>query len=134
MLFGWAWLAAVAALAVHVLDEASHDFLSWYNPNALRIRRALGNVVPFPPTFTFVSWLSTLALVVVGLGTLTPSAFAGHAWMKPLAFVLAAEHLLNGVVHLGGGVVLRRAVPGILSAPFLLVTGAWLAWAAAALG
>ena len=30
-----AWAALCAAFALHVIDEATHDFLSWYNPNAL---------------------------------------------------------------------------------------------------
>ena len=29
--FGWAWLAATIALALHLTDEAKHHFLGWYN-------------------------------------------------------------------------------------------------------
>jgi hypothetical protein len=54
--FGLPWLAVNAAFALHVLDEATSDFLAWYNPRALAIRRALGGF-PFPPTFTFRPWL-----------------------------------------------------------------------------
>jgi len=50
--FGWAWLAATIALALHLADEARHDFLGSYNPRALQIRRWLGGI-RFPPTFTF---------------------------------------------------------------------------------
>jgi hypothetical protein len=49
--FGYAWLVFAGALALHVTDEATHGFLSVYNPNALAIRARF----PFlpVPTFTF---------------------------------------------------------------------------------
>jgi hypothetical protein len=128
--FGPAWVAAVIALALHVADEAGHDFLAWYNPRALRVRQALHGL-PFPPTFTFVPWLLGLIAAVVALGALTPLAFAGRAWLRPLAYALAAIHLGNGLLHLGGSILARRAVPGVWSAPVLLVAGAWLGYAAA---
>jgi hypothetical protein len=127
---GPAWLAATAALALHVVDEATHDFLSWYNPAAFRIRRFFRGL-PFPPTFTFVPWLLGLVAAVVALGVLTPFAFRGSAWLRPLAYVLAVEHMGNGLLHLTGSVVARRRVPGVLSAPVLVLTGAWLGYAAA---
>lgn len=127
--FGWAWLAAAIALALHVADEASHDFLSWYNPQALRIRQRLHGI-PFPPTFTFWPWLMALVAAVVLLGALTPAAFAGAVGLRPLAYVLAVIHVGNGVLHITASAVRRRAVPGVWSAPLLLVTGAWLAYAA----
>jgi hypothetical protein len=65
--FGLAWLAATLALALHVIDEATHDFRAWYNPQALRIRRFLGGF-PFPPTFIFGQWLIGLSLAVLVLG------------------------------------------------------------------
>ena len=127
--FTWAWLAAAVALALHVADEASHDFLSWYNPGALRIRRALGGL-PFPPTFRFVPWLLGLIAAVVALGSLTPFAYQGRSWMRPLACILAAVHLANGLLHVVASLVARRPVPGVISAPLLLVTGGWLGYAA----
>lgn len=130
--FGWAWLAATLALAVHVADEATHDFLGWYNPRVLRIRQALGGI-PFPPTFTFLPWLAGLVAAVLLLGSLAPSAFAGKSWMRPLAYGLAVIHVANGLLHIGGALVARRRVPGVLSAPLLLAAGVWLAFAAARL-
>jgi len=130
--FGLAWLGATTALALHVADEATHDFLGWYNPRVLRIRQALGGL-PFPPTFTFWPWLLGLVSAVVLLGALTPSAFAGRLWMQPLAYVLAAIHIANGLGHIGGSLVARRRAPGVSSAPLLLLAGAWLGYAAARL-
>jgi hypothetical protein len=128
-MFGLAWLAATVALALHVADEATHDFLAWYNPSALRIRRALGGL-PFPPTFTFVPWLLGLIAAVLVLGSLTPFAYRGVPWLRPLAYVLAAEHIGNGLLHLIGSVLAGRRVPGVLSAPVLVLTGGWLGFVA----
>lgn len=130
--FGSAWLAATLALAFHVADEAAHDFLSWYNPRALRIRQILGGV-PFPPTFTFLPWLLGLVAAVLVLGALTPSAYRGEAWLRPVAYGLAVIHTGNGLLHIGASVLTRRLVPGALSAPLLLATGGWLGFAAATL-
>lgn len=131
--FGWAWVAATVALALHVADEASHDFLAWYNPRALRIRQALGGL-PFPPTFTVLPWLLGLGLGILLLGALVPAAYAGRPWMRPLAFALAGIHLGNGLLHLVASLVARRPVPGVWSAPVLLLAGGWLVYAAATLG
>jgi uncharacterized protein with HXXEE motif len=130
--FGWAWLAATTALAIHVADEATHDFLAWYNPRATRIRQALGGF-PFPPTFTFLPWLIGLLAAVLLLAALTPSAYAGTASLRPIAYLLTFIHIGNGLLHLGGSVIARRLVPGVLSAPLLLATGIWLGCAAARL-
>jgi len=127
---GCAWLAATIALALHVADEATHDFLAWYNPRAERIRRALGGL-PFPPTFTFWPWLLGLLAAILLLGAVTPAAYLGKAWVPPAAFVLAAIHIGNGLLHLGASLFARRPVPGALSAPLLVATGAWLGYAAA---
>ena len=128
--FGWAWLAATMALALHVADEATHDFLAWYNPRALRIRRFFGGL-PFPPTFTFWPWLIGLTAAVLLLVAMTFSAFAGERRLQSVAYFLSVIHIANGLLHLGASVAARRSVPGVLSAPLLLVTGIWLAYAAA---
>jgi hypothetical protein len=123
--FGWAWIAATLALGLHVGDEATHDFLAWYNPQALRIRRFLRGF-PFPPTFTFRPWLIALSLAVLILAALTPQAYKGASWLRVLAIIMGVEHVGNGLLHLGAGLMIRRAVPGIWSAPILLATGIWL--------
>ena len=132
MAFGWAWLSATVVLAIHVGDEAAHDFLDWYNPSAVRIRRLL-RVVPFPPTFTFWPWLLGLSAAVLLLGLLTPLAFAGALWLRPIAYAVAILHVINGLLHLVASAVIRRRAPGVLSAPLLLLAGVWLARAAARL-
>ena len=131
--FGWAWVAAAVALGLHVADEATHDFLSWYNPRALRIRQALGGL-PFPPTFTVRQWLLAMLAGILLRGVLAPAAYAGWPWMRPPAYAPAAIYLGNGLLHVVASLVARRPMPGVLSAPLLLLTGGWLSYAAAALG
>lgn len=130
--FGWAWLGATIALALHVADEAAHDFLAWYNPRVLRIRRFFGGL-PFPPTFTFWPWLIGLMAAVLVLAAMAPSAFAGERWLRSVAYFLSIVHIANGLLHVGGSIAARRSLPGVLSAPLLLLTGIWLANAAARL-
>lgn len=127
--FGRAWIASTGALALHVADEAAHDFLAWYDPQALRIRRLLHGI-PFPPTFTFRPWLIALVAGVALLAALTPWAFAGAGWLRTAAYALGGIHVLNATLHLGGTLVAGRAVPGVISAPLLLAAGIWL-WSAA---
>src|SRR5687768_8614122 len=54
-----AWAGLTAAFAVHVVDEATHDFLAWYNPSAIRLQERLEGL-PFPPVFSFTVWLAGL--------------------------------------------------------------------------
>jgi hypothetical protein len=122
---GLPWLAVNAAFALHVLDEATGDFLAWYNPRALAIRRALGGF-PFPPTFTFRPWLFGLIVAVLALFAMTPAAFRGDPWLRSVAVVVGVIQAGNGLLHLGAAVVARRRVPGLWSAPILLGTAAWL--------
>ena len=128
--FGWAWFLATVALGLHVADEATHDFLAWYNPRAIRIRQLLHGL-PFPPTFTFFPWLLGLGAGVLILAALAPLAYGGVLWLRPVAYVLASIHIANGLLHLVGSLVARRPVPGVLSAPLLLALGSWLGYAAA---
>ncbi len=86
--FGIAWIAFALALALHVADEATHDFLASYNPSVLAIR---ARFPLFPlPTFTFDVWLSLLIAGVTLLLCLSPLAFRGiAAW--PLGLLVALQ-------------------------------------------
>jgi hypothetical protein len=123
--FGICWLFFGYTLALHVLDEAGHDFLSFYNPNALAIRRA----VPFLrlPVFTFQQWVGSLALALAVLLALTPLAFRGLKAVRGLAVPVAmVGGILNGTAHILSSIYLRRMMPGVYSAPLLLVSGTLL--------
>jgi len=113
------------AFALHVLDEATHDFLAVYNPSARAIRARLGGI-PFPPVFTFRVWLSSLIAGVIVLAILTPAVQPQRRWLLPLAYVYATIHVLNAFGHLGSSMVYGRLMPGVLSSPVLLCAASWL--------
>ena len=105
-------------------DEALTDFLSVYDP-MVRDLRARFPFLPLP-TFTFRVWLSGLVLAVVVLAVLTPSAFRGAAWMRPLAYAFGIVMAGNGLLHLAGSAYMRKVMPGTYSAPLLLATAVYL--------
>ena len=119
-----AWLFLVAALALHVLDEALTGFLDFYNPLVLQLRESLG-FWPMP-TFTFGVWLSGLVALVVILAALTPAVRRGATGTRLVSWVLAVIMLGNGIAHLAGSVYYRRWLPGATSAPLLLVASIML--------
>ena len=122
--FGVAWLALCVTLAIHVADEALTDFLSVYNP-AVRAIRARCPFLPVP-TFTFRGWLTGLVLAVVVLASLTPFAYRGAGWMRPIADAVGIVMLGNGLLHLAGSVYMRKAMPGVYSAPLILAAAVFL--------
>ena len=127
--FGYAWLAFALAVAVHVFDEATHDFLATYNPTVRAIREQL----PFLPlpTFSFPVWLGGLIAGIVLLLCLTPLAFRGNRTLRTIALPLAViVGVLNACLHFGGSIYFHRWMPGVYSAPLLLAAGVWLLIAA----
>ncbi len=122
--FGLAWLALCVAFAIHVTDEALTDFLSAYNP-AVQAIRARFPLLPLP-TFTFRGWLTGLVLAIVGLATLTPFAYRGAGWMRPVADAFGIVMAGNGLLHLAGSAYMRKAMPGVYSAPLLLAAAVYL--------
>jgi hypothetical protein len=123
--FGICWLFFGYTLALHVLDEAGHNFLAVYIPNALAIRHA----APFLPIplFTFQSWIGSLALALTLLLALTPFAFRGRSWIRGLALPIAAlAGIGNGLAHILSSLYMKRLMPGVYSAPLLLVSGTLL--------
>ncbi len=129
---GIAWLALCASLMIHVTDEALTGFLSVYNPSVIAIRRT----IPwFPmPVFGFGEWLGGLIAANVVLLALTPFAFRGTRWLRPLAYVFAIVMLMNGVGHTLGTIFGRtfgevrfpRPMPGFYSSPGLLAVSIYM--------
>ena len=116
--WGAAWLSLTIALALHVWDEAAHDFLALYNPTVVAIRSRF----PFLPlpTFSFGFWLGGLCAAVAGLLLLSPLAFRGKRWMRFLAYPYSVLMLLNGLQHLAGSVYFGRLLAGAISSPLLI--------------
>jgi hypothetical protein len=122
--YGVAWAALCVAFAIHVVDEALTDFLSVYNTTARAIRARF----PFLliPTFTFRVWLTGLVVAVLVLASLTPVAFRGAPGLRPVAYVFGIVMAGNGVLHLVGSAYMRRAMPGVYSAPIILAAAGYL--------
>lgn len=128
---GIAWIALCLALALHVCDEASTDFLSVYNPTVLALRTKLG-FWPMP-TFEFREWLTGLIVAVLVLLALSPLVFKGAHWTRPVFYIFAIVMLLNGLGHTAGTVLghtvgsvrFPRPMPGFYSSPLLLVTSVY---------
>jgi len=130
--FGKAWVALCLALTLHIVDEASTNFLSVYNPTVAALRNRFGW---FPmPTFTFGEWLTGLVLVNLALLFLSPLAFRGARWMRPAAYVFAVIMIFNAAGHTLGTIFGRtiesihfsRPMPGFYSSPFLLAASIYL--------
>lgn len=122
--WGLAWLSMVAALAVHVADEASTGFLTLWNPTVASLRDRF-NWWPLP-TFRFGEWIGGLLVLIVILLGLSVFVFRGARQMRPVSYVLASIMMLNGFGHLVASAYLGRPAPGVYSTPLLLVTAVFL--------
>lgn len=126
MNFGLAWVAFALTIGLHAADEATHDFLGVYNPNALAIRRRIG--VPIP-VFTLRGFIVSLGAAVVLLLLLSPLAFHGIHWLRVVAIPIAIlAGIANGLLHISSSIVLRRQMPGVITAPLCVFVGTWLLW------
>jgi hypothetical protein len=122
--WAFAWAALCAAFALHVLDEATHDFLSWYNPTVLAVRER----VPWlpVPVFTFPVWITGLTIAVLALAALTPLVRRGRRWLVPVAYAYAVIHVANAIGHITVSLTGRWFAPGVQSSPVLLTAACWL--------
>ena len=130
--FGAPWLALCGAFALHITDEALTGFLNVYNPTVRAMEQRWGW---FPmPTYGFREWLMGLMIGWGILVCLSPLAYRGAAWLRPVAWTYAAIMLLNGLGHtlftvLGhtvASVSFPRPAPGFYSSPFLLAASVWM--------
>jgi hypothetical protein len=123
--FGIAWVTFALAVAVHVTDEAMHDFLSTYN-SSIRATRARLPFLPLP-TFSFRIWLSLLIAGIFLLLCLSPLAFRAHSWLRtvsqPLGILVGVA---NATLHIGSSVYFHRWMPGVYSSPLLLLAAIYL--------
>lgn len=130
--FGRAWLFLCVAFCAHVADEALTGFLPLYNATVLAMR---SEYKWYPmPTFGYREWLFGLIVANVVLLLLTPYAFRNARWLRPLAYLFAGVHLLNGTGHTlatifgrtVSSVPIPRPAPGFYSSPLLLAASIYL--------
>jgi hypothetical protein len=127
-----AWFLLCLALCAHVVDEALTGFLNVYNPTVLAVR-VQHSWFPMP-TFEFREWLIGLIAAIAVLLLLTPFAFRGARWLRPLAYFFGGLMLLNGMGHTlatifgqtVSSVQFPRPAPGFYSSPLLLAGSIYL--------
>ncbi|MFY9676660.1 MAG: HXXEE domain-containing protein [Terriglobales bacterium] len=120
--FGVLWLFFGYSLALHTLDEAGHDFLAYYNPNVLAIRRAWPSF--FMPILTLQSFVGILLCVLAVWLALAPLAFRRPPWLRILAVPVALlGGIANGCAHMIASIDYRRLMPGVYTAPLILIAG-----------
>jgi len=132
--FGLAWLFLSMAFALHVWDEAAHDFLGYYDATVLTL---YGRFSWFPRMdMTFREWLTGLLVAITIVLALTPFALRNARWLRPFAYLFAGIQFVNGAGHIlatmwGGTVPSVRfegTAPGFYTAPLLLLSSAFLIW------
>lgn len=130
--FGLAWLLLCLAFCAHVADEALTGFLPIYNATVTAVR---SQYKWYPmPTFEYRDWLTALIIANVVLLLLTPFAFRNAWWLRPLAYLYAIIHLLNGMGHTlatifgrtASSIHFSRPAPGFYSSPLLLAGSIYL--------
>jgi hypothetical protein len=121
---GHAWIVLILTLALHVIDEALNDFLSFYIPLAQQIREA----IPFLPLpiFSTQVWLFGLLGAVVILLLLSPLVFSRNRWIRPFAWFFAVVMVFNGLLHFLSSAVFRRVIAGTWSSLPLIAAAVWL--------
>jgi hypothetical protein len=95
--FGLTWVSFSISFALHIWEEAEHDFIGYYNATVLTL---YSDHTWFPRIdVRFRAWLTTLLLVNLFLFSLTPLAFRGVPLLRPLGYALAGLGLANGTRH-----------------------------------
>ncbi|HVS87840.1 MAG TPA: hypothetical protein VHF01_06430 [Candidatus Acidoferrum sp.] len=123
--FGFAWVAFALAFGLHFTDEATHDFLAFYNHSARAIRARL-SFLPVP-TFTFPVWLSLLIAAFVLLLCQSPFAFRGNRGLRAAAWPLGVlVGIANAPLHTSSSIYFHRWMPGVYSSPLLMAAAIYL--------
>jgi hypothetical protein len=131
---GPAWFLFSIAFALHIWEEAVYDFIGYYNAAVLTL---YGHFSWFPRIDVgFRPWLTTLVLINVLLFTLTPLAFRGVPWLRPVGYALTVLGLATGVGHLlltirgrvVPSVIFEGVSPGFYSALLILLSSIYLFW------
>ncbi len=112
-------------MAVHIADEAFTGFLNLWN-RTVRGLRERTSWLPIP-TFTFVVWISLLALAVIGFLILSRWIGRELRWTIHACYIFAALMFANAVAHLGFSIYKGQWMPGAYTSPLLLAASIHLA-------
>ena len=114
------WLLGLAQ-AAHSIEEMRmrlYDFF-WVATGRLHeVVPAVAQVRMNAQTFALLN----MGFITILLGTV-PAVRARHPFALALAGLAGAIEVANGIGHTGGAIWFRGYVPGVVTAPFLFVTG-----------
>ena len=83
--------------------------------------------VPFFPVFTFREWVGSLLCGLTVWLAFAPLAFRGLTWQRKLAIPVAiVVGIGNALGHILSSIYLHRFMPGVYSAPLILLSGIML--------
>lgn len=126
------WILLCLAVVLHVIDEATHNFLAVYNPTVIALRKR----VPWLPlpVFSFRMWITSLAIAVALGFSLSLFLLRGALWVRPIVCVLSVLMIANGLNHTVGTMLGRtvtsvhfpRPMPGFYSSPALMAASIYV--------
>ncbi len=119
-----AWLALTVALTFHVIEGALRNYLDFYNPLAMSLRDMM--LWTWMPTFTFAAWIGGWIVILAALYGMTWFAAYAVRWMVWFAIAYAEVIFLFAAAKLGFAIYLQKAIPGVYTAPLLLIASSWL--------
>lgn len=121
---GTIYLLLGLAQAAHSVEEMrTHLYDFFWSATGL-----LHSTIPSFPQFRLAAdsfAVLNMTFIALLLGTV-PLVYAGRRWAWFLAGVAAIIEVFNGLAHLSGAVVFGGYVPGVTSAPLLLILGIFL--------
>jgi hypothetical protein len=125
-------LLLCAAIALHVADEATHNFLAVYNPSVVALREH-APWLPLP-VFTFRLWITGLTIGIIFLFLLSPFFSRRARWIRPFAYAISILMIGNGLQHILGTIFGRtvssvhfpRPMPGFYSSPILICASIYM--------
>lgn len=82
---GHSWILLCLAVVLHVIDEATHNFLAVYNPTVMALRERVPRL-PLP-VFSFRMWITSLAIAVALGFSLSRFLLRGALWVRLIVCV-----------------------------------------------
>ena len=116
-----AFLALIIVQAVHSVEEYSTRLFDRLPP-----LRYVSELLGFDRRVGFV--IFNVSLAVFGLWCYFGPVRRGSRSALALAWIWAILEVLNGVIHIVWSVSVAAYRPGLVTAPLLVVTAAFLAW------
>jgi hypothetical protein len=115
----WAFVAVIAAQAVHSLEEYATRLFDVFGP-----ARAVSGLFSRDPATGFA--VANAAIVALGVGCAIAVVKPGRALAVPVAWLWAVLELANGIGHVLLAAVRGGYFPGVATAPLLILGAGYL--------